>query len=525
MKYYDFIANDSKLDEINELVSSFCVPLNFSNKDKMQILISIEEVFVNIAHYAYYPNTGNVTLGLDNKPNLVIEFKDQGIKFNPLEKVNPDLTSDASKRSIGGLGIYMVKKYMDEVSYEYSNGFNILRLVKYPPSNSSSYKLDYTNLIIYLDGRIDSANANDIEEKINNIRNANRYESIELDAKNLNYISSAGLRIILRLKKDVNDLRISNVNNDVYEIFEMTGFNEMINITKAYRNISIEGCEVIGQGSNGKVYRLDNDTIIKVYLNPSCLDDIKRERELARKAFVLGIPTAIPYDVVKVNETYGSVFELLNAKSFTKLINADESNFDKCVDMSIDLLKKIHGTTINPNDMPNEKDVVIGWVNFLKDYLPTTKANKLIKLVEDVPTCYKLMHGDYHIKNVMLQNNEVLLIDMDTLCYGDKIFEFASMFNAYDGFSYGLRDDEITFLGIRNDLAKKFFIKSLEKYYNTTDKSIIDDVYNKSALIGYSRIMRRTIRRDPNSQKGKELIEHCKEEIIRLLDVVDNLKV
>src|SRR5574344_746926 len=126
----------------------------------------------------------------------------------------------------------------------------------------------------------------------------------------------------------------------------MTRFSELIHVEKAYRVISIEGCEIIGQGANGKVYRLDPDTIIKVYLNPDSLPDIHRERELARRAFVLGIPTAIPYDVVKVGDGYGSVFELLNAKSFAKLIKAEPENLHKYVEMYIDLMKKIHSTTV-----------------------------------------------------------------------------------------------------------------------------------------------------------------------------------
>ena len=118
-------------------------------------------------------------------------------------------------------------------------------------------------------------------------------------------------------------LAIVNASPEVYEIFEMTGFTEMMPVSRAYRRVSVDGCEVIGQGANGKVYRLDPETIIKVYLNPNSLPDIHWERELARKAFVLGIPTAIPYDVVKVGgRIRAPSFELLNAKSFGSLIAA-----------------------------------------------------------------------------------------------------------------------------------------------------------------------------------------------------------
>ena len=186
-------------------------------------------------------------------------------------------------------------------------------------------KADCTNgkLTIALSGHVDSANAPQIEKEIGELRDRHPHEELVLDMEDLEYISSAGLRVILRLRKAEQKLSLVNVSSAVYEILEMTGFAEMLPVQKAYRRLSVDGCEVIGQGANGKVYRLDPDTIIKVYYNPDSLPDIQRERELARKAFVLGIPTAIPYDVVKVGDGYGSVFELLNAKSFSKLLLAN----------------------------------------------------------------------------------------------------------------------------------------------------------------------------------------------------------
>ena len=79
-----------------------------------------------------------------------------------------------------------------------------------------------------------------------------------------------------------------------------------------------QDCEVIGEGFNGKVYRIDQDNVVKVYKNANALADIQHEREVARLAMVLGVPTAISYDVVRVRDSYGSVFELLNARSLPK---------------------------------------------------------------------------------------------------------------------------------------------------------------------------------------------------------------
>ena len=379
-------------------------------------------------------------------------------------------------------------------------------------------KTDNT-LKITLDGRIDSTNAADVEKQLDDIVNENSFEELIIDAQKLEYISSAGLRIILRLKKNNSSLKIVNVSSDVYEIFEMTGFSEIMPIEKAYREFSVEGCEIIGQGANGKVYRIDPETIIKVYNNPDSLPDIKRERELARKAFVLGIPTAIPYDVVKVGDGYGSVFELLNAKSFAKLIEEDPDNIDKYIGLYIDLLKKIHSTEVVDDEVPSMKKVAVGWAKDLVEYLPNGYGEKLVQIIENIPDSKHMMHGDYHIKNVMMQNGETLLIDMDTICTGEPVFELASMFNAYVGFGSIDASNVENFLGLSYDRTNYIWEKSLELYCEGKSEEEMQELKAKAELIGYARIMRRTIRRGGlETEDGQELIDFCKKQIESNID-------
>ena len=377
---------------------------------------------------------------------------------------------------------------------------------------------------IKLHGRIDSSNAAAVEEEMLETLKGCTSSSVVLDADDLEYISSAGLRIVLRLRKLHPELKIINVSSAVYEVLEMTGFTEMIPVTKGYRKLSVEGCEVIGQGANGKVYRLDPDTIVKVYYNADALPEIHRERELARKAFVLGIPTAIPYDVARVGDSYGSVFELLNAKSFSKLIAAEPQNLDKYVELYVDLLKKIHSTEVKPDDMPDQRAVVINWVNFLKDYLDGAKWEKLHTMVEAIPVDHHMLHGDYHTKNVMMQNGEVLLIDMDTLAQGNPVFEFASIYNAFVGFYDFDHDSAVDFQGLDYDTCAAIWKKMLPLYFGTKDAAALKTVEDKSAILGYARLMRRLIRRNGfDTEEGKKLIAHYKNQIETRLDSVDTL--
>ena len=100
-------------------------------KVQRQIEIAAEEIFVNIASYAYGTDTGSATVRFSMDGNTAtVTFMDNGIQYNPLEKPDPDVTLPAAERSIGGLGIYMVKKSMDDMSYEYKDGQNILTIRK-----------------------------------------------------------------------------------------------------------------------------------------------------------------------------------------------------------------------------------------------------------------------------------------------------------------------------------------------------------------------------------------------------------
>ena len=366
---------------------------------------------------------------------------------------------------------------------------------------SVTMKTENGTPVLNLSGRITSANAAEAEQQANAALGDYSGKALTLDLNDLEYISSAGLRVLLRLRKRFAGMEMVNVSSDVYEVFEMTGFTEMMPISKAYRRISVEGCEVIGQGANGEVYRIDPDTIV-----------------------VLGVPTAIPYDVVRVGEGYGSVFELLNATSFSKLIAADPDGLEGYVRQFVDLMKLIHDTTVKPGVMPQMRDVALDWADFLRDYLPQEKWQKLHDLVAAVPEQLTMLHGDYHTKNVMLQNGEVILIDMDTLCTGHPVFELASVYNAFVGFSELDESVAMKFQGIPAETCRRIWELVLEMYFDDADEETRALHAKQAMLIGYTRLMRRRIRRggleDPVGQKE---IACYKQHILELLDQVDRL--
>ena len=383
---------------------------------------------------------------------------------------------------------------------------------------------DNEKITIKLEGRIDSGNAAEVENEITEAMKEKEPSSVVFDAEDLEYISSAGLRIILRLRKKHPDLKIVNVRSDVFEILEITGFTEMMTVEKAYRKVSIEGCEEIGRGANGSLYRIDSDNVVKIYNNADALDDIQHEREVARLALILGIPTAISYDVVKVGDCYGSVFELLNARSFSKILSTEPEKLDWCVDQYVEMLRRIHSTEVPEGKLPDMKETVVSWAKFMQDYLPEESGKKLMALIEAVPHDNHMIHGDYHTKNLELQDDEVLLIDMDTLAVGHPIFELGSMFNAYRGFFELDHKGVEAFQGFSYETAEKFWYKTLAKYLGTDDQAVIHSVEDKARIIGYTRLIRRSIRRGGlEDENRKAEIDLWTKELIELLDKTDTL--
>ena len=388
---------------------------------------------------------------------------------------------------------------------------------------SVTKRIDNDTLYLELAGRVDTSNADQIEQSIQRIRAESSAANCIIDAEKLEFISSAGLRIILRLLKELKQLKVINVNSEVYEILDMTGFTDMLTVEKAFRKISIDGCELIARGGNGAVYRYDAETIVKIYHNGASLDEIRQEKELCRKVFIKGINTAIPYDVVKIGDSYGSVAEMLSAKSVAKILKSNPEKLDECMDIYTDLLKKIHSTPVAPGEMPSMKEIAVNWVQFLESYLPTDLWTKLMDMMKKMPEPQFMIHGDYHIHNVMIQDDEPLLIDMDTVAYGHPVFEFAAVYLGYVGYCENNPSGVLEFYGLPYETTTKLWATLLEKYFNG-DKAKMQEVELKAKIIGYARMLRRTVRRvGKDTEEGKGLIELCQKHLAELIPLVDSL--
>lgn len=376
-------------------------------------------------------------------------------------------------------------------------------------------------LTLYVDGRLDTNTVPELEKEISDL---NGIKSIIFDFEKLEYISSSGLRLVLKCKKEVDSTKVINCSPEVFDIFNITGFSEMMEVERAFRKISINASEKMGEGFYGNIYRIDPETIVKVYKNPDSLDMIKRETELAKKAFIMGIPTAIPYDIVKVDNLYGAVFELLNAKMVVDLINNDE-DLDVFARKSSQILKDMHKKGIKEGELPSRKKTVINLLRDCERFFSKETFNKLLALLETIPETNTLIHCDFHVKNVMTQNDELLIIDMDTLSTGHPIFEFGPMFATYEGYACIDKHNTDKFLGMPLEVTTKLFDKIFRYYYEDKTEEELEIIKMKLSVISYIQILkiRSTFEESVSGDTRNEEIEFCRNFLNEAAEKLDTL--
>ena len=317
--------------------------------------------------------------------------------------------------------------------------------------------------VVELTGSINSGNAHEFENALSGEPSSE--EGVIIDAGGLEYISSAGLRVLLAAKKRCKGkiFRVVNVNDEVMNVFDVTGFSEIMDISRAVRQLSVEDCDRIGAGACGEVFRLDDETIIKLYYPRVKKEEIEQEKALAKKAFVMGVPTAISYDIVEADGRIGVVYELIKSKTIGELIRGDEDHLEEYVDMYAAVCRQIHGIEAEPGQLPSFKDInrsdipnVTGITEEERAYL-----HRFLDLMPDRMNC---LHGDLNINNIMVQNGECCLIDMGEFSTGTPMFDLSRILFSME-FAGAAKGEFNSFYKLPQDIVTYILHLFLEKYF------------------------------------------------------------
>ncbi len=335
-----------------------------------------------------------------------------------------------------------------------------------------NYNLNDGVLTVSFDGRLDTEAAVKFEAELAEVCSGNPHTSMIFDAEKLDYVASSGLRIILKLAKTEKNFSVENVSPAVFSVFEMTGFSRIINIRKALRKIDLEKCERIGFGGNGAVYRVSEDEIVKVNYNPATYADLDMELAKAKEAFLLGIPTAISFDLVDCGEgRRGVVYETIKSRTLGETIQSSPELMDELTEKYVGQLNILHAVHTDNPVFGSAKDNYRKQVENASKFLTEEEGKMLEQILDVLPEGDRLCHCDAHPKNIMIQNGDMLWIDMEGMSVGHPIYDLISIAVILNG----IRTDEMTIgiCGMDIQTVQKFKDCFIRKYFKTEDPEMI----------------------------------------------------
>lgn len=335
--------------------------------------------------------------------------------------------------------------------------------------------LQFTNneghAIITLCGRLDTSSAMQTQAEINQFLSAQSpILSVTVNAAELEYVSSSGLRILLSLTKQYKNFKLVEVNADVYDVLNMTGFVKIMCVERALRQMSIEGCEILGVGGVGTVYRYNDDTIIKVFRDGTTIHEVRNEITMSKEAFVMGMPTAISFDIVKVGAQYGLVYELLHADTLSSLITHHPERIHEYARMYANLFRQLHAILVPADScvtdaLEHERKQVL----HIRRYFSQENIDLLLQILDAVPAGNRLLHLDLQAKNAMVQGDELMLIDMGEVGYGHPVLDLA---HAYSSLILFVGDYEAV-IGMPRKLGEQLFDLAIDYYFEGQSADII----------------------------------------------------
>ena len=294
---------------------------------------------------------------------------------------------------------------------------------------------------------------------------------------------------------------------------------------RKYKEVSIEDCKLIGRGEKGAVYRYDNELIIKVYNDINTYKDVENEIAASRKAFIMGLPTAISFGIVAVGNGYGAMYEFLGSINISQYISKDPGRVGYFAKIMANLAHQIHDTEIDEDCFPKATRLLKERVEEGLGTEDRELAERVLALLDALPDTKHLVHGDFHTGNVMLQNGEPVMIDMDRLSFGDPIIDLSGIYMSY--VAKGSIDPAAVkkYMGFSYETALEFYDCFMKSYLGDEYDSRIDEITDKAALLCYVRIIRQLKRKQSLTDEETALIHSFVKRIADLIERVDSLNI
>lgn len=299
-------------------------------------------------------------------------------------------------------------------------------------------------LTIAINGHIDSSQVTMLQNEIDDAIDTHRNEINELilDAENMSFISSLGLRSILQLKKNWSNVQVVNCSADVYNAFKLTGFTRLITITKALPSINDDQLKPVEDLKD--VFRLSEETMVKVFSTDASLEEVEHEVQQSREVFIWGVPTVMTFDIVKVKGSYGIIFESIMRK------HIDAATLGE-------LLRSFHQYIIEPDQqIPSAIEREKQTVKAMTTEYGEERVAKMLQALNTIPDASNLLHGNLSLRYIAYsqEGNRPIVVDMSNIAYGNPVIDLTHLY-----------------CSLPEDMQGEYFDAFLHSYYNEEEES------------------------------------------------------
>ncbi len=248
------------------------------------------------------------------------------------------------------------------------------------------------------------------------------------------------------------------------------------------KEMSIDNLDLIAQGGMGKIYRINDEQILKVF-NDITLEELEKQKASAVEVFKSMIPTAISFEMVRVGDKYGIVYEFLNSTSVGKALADHPEKVQETGERMGTLLKNLHEASMEGRTLEYMNDRVNSWIDKIENrFIKEKDARMLRQIVDAIPRGHCLLHCDFHEGNVMIHNGEYLLIDIDEVCIGHPLYDLTYH---YINHEFLARQPELLLrsTGLTPELAKQTAKITRDTYFKATDKKT--EILYKDLMTGF----------------------------------------
>lgn len=385
--------------------------------------------------------------------------------------------------------------------------------------NLSGYFVGKTLYVDVTLKNIDSKNILKFDSQLSDLLKSKEKFDIVFNMEKVESCSSSVLRRMIMLKNAGYNVKIINAGRKLYDIFAVVGFEKLVHIGTKKLNFSTKNMKEFATGGNGKIYEFSRDEILKIYFDRQSEEKIEQGMKNAKIAFTLGLPVAIPFASVLTDQGIGIIYEKVTGKCLADAIHNNKKYFETGVRELTKLAKLLASTHFGDEPVTNIKEGFVDGLKPIAKFLPKAYVDAYNIAIEMLPENDTAIHGDFHAKNIMLEGDELLLIDVDDFGSGHPIWDVASVYTAYK-FLSDKGDEEETFArtGLSVNEAARAWDIFIDEYFKGISKRETQRRINAASLYGllrtakmYSNHFELTNLKDPTTKFVVDMVKQLLE--------------